>query len=177
MHLLEPERRPPTARIEEVLVGAVAPRLIPENCPPEWQHLGGNGRAGDDKQALDCRRVGREAQPPGAGRNLPGQAAAPPPHPPDAAGDRNQGAGPPTPRWPWVTELGRTVAPSRRTPTPGWWSSPPGSTLIAWTSRAPAANDPVRKYAHAPSPRTRQFSTPSDSWNCVGLIRSVMQAS
>src|SRR5438093_7091208 len=59
----------------------------------------------------------------------------------------------------------------------GWWSSRPASSLIAFTSRAPAANDPVRKYAHTPSPSTRQSSTPSDSWNCVGLIRSVIRFS
>src|SRR5206468_12398176 len=35
-------------------------------------------------------------------------------------------------------------------------------------------NDPVRKYAHAPSPTTRQSSTPSDSWNCRIVIRSLM---
>src|SRR2546428_10661391 len=45
---------------------------------------------------------------------------------------------------------------------------------MALTSPAPIANDPVRKYAHAPSPTTRQSSTPSDSWNRVGVIRSVM---
>ena len=35
-------------------------------------------------------------------------------------------------------------------------------------------DDPVRKYVHAPSPSTRQSSTPSASWNCRGVIRSVM---
>src|SRR5438309_11078776 len=53
----------------------------------------------------------------------------------------------------------------------------PGNSLIACTSRAPAANDPVRKYAFAPSPSTRQSSTPSDSRNCVGLIWSVIRPS
>src|SRR2546429_1391594 len=46
---------------------------------------------------------------------------------------------------------------------------------MACTSRAPAAYDPVRKYAFAPSPSTRQSSTPSDSRNCVGLMRSVIK--
>src|SRR6266550_675203 len=47
---------------------------------------------------------------------------------------------------------------------------------MACTSRAPAAYDPVRKYAFAPSPSTRQSSTPSDSRNCVGLMRSVTKS-
>src|SRR5262245_65374737 len=43
---------------------------------------------------------------------------------------------------------------------------------MACTRRALAANDPVRKYAHAPAPTTRQSSTPSASWNCRGSIGS-----
>ena len=35
-------------------------------------------------------------------------------------------------------------------------------------------NDPVRKYAHAPSPSTRQPSTPSTSENCRGESRPLM---
>src|SRR6266571_2362604 len=54
-------------------------------------------------------------------------------------------------------------------------SSVPGNSLMACTNRAPAAYDPVRKYAFAPSPSTRQSSTPSDSRNCVGLMWSVMK--
>src|SRR5436309_3699304 len=71
----------------------------------------------------------------------------------------------------------RTVTPSCRTSTSGRSSSTPGSSLIASTSRAPAAKDPVRKYAFAPSPSTRQSSTPSASRNCFGLIFSIMRAS
>src|SRR5436309_12927215 len=59
----------------------------------------------------------------------------------------------------------------------GWSSSTRGNALIACTSWAPAANDLVRKYAFAPSPSTRQSSTPSDSRNCFGLMLSVMRAS
>src|SRR5437867_4593557 len=55
----------------------------------------------------------------------------------------------------------------------GWSSSTRGNALIACTSRAPAANDPVGKYAFAPSPSTRQSATPSDSRNCFGLRLSV----
>jgi hypothetical protein len=44
------------------------------------------------------------------------------------------------------------------------------------TSLAPAASDPVRKYAQAPSLSTRQSSTPSDSWNWRGLMWSVIGA-
>src|SRR2546425_9056149 len=47
---------------------------------------------------------------------------------------------------------------------------------MALTSPAPIANDPVRKYAHSPSPTTRQSSTPSDAWNCFGLILLDMRA-
>src|SRR5437667_7359668 len=56
----------------------------------------------------------------------------------------------------------------------GWWSSRPASSLIAFTSRVPAANDPVRKYAHAPSPTTRQSSTPLDSWNRRAVTQSLI---
>src|SRR3989442_5974998 len=45
---------------------------------------------------------------------------------------------------------------------------------MAFTRRAPAANEPVRKYAHAPSPTTRQSSTPSDSRNFRIVIWSLM---
>jgi hypothetical protein len=61
--------RAPTARIHEVL-GGTAARLIPERGAPEWHHLGDGGRARDDEQALNGRRVGRQAQPPGSGRDL-----------------------------------------------------------------------------------------------------------
>src|SRR5688572_28737554 len=72
----------------------------------------------------------------------------------------------------------RTVTPSCRTSTARRWSSTPGNSLIASTSRALAANDPVRKNAVPPSPpSTRQSLTPSASWNCFGLIRSVMALS
>jgi Zn-dependent protease with chaperone function len=59
-------------------------------------------------------------------------------------------------------------------PATGWSLSALGNSPIACTSPAPAANELVRKYAHAPSPSTRQSSTPSDSRNCLGLIRLVM---
>src|SRR5262249_25733753 len=65
--------------------------------------------------------------------------------------------------------------PSGRRSTSGLWCSTPGSSLMACTSPALAANDRVRKCAHAPSPMTRQSSTPADSWNCFGLIRSVIR--
>src|SRR5262245_53132704 len=71
----------------------------------------------------------------------------------------------------------RTVTPSCRTSMSGLWSSTPGSWLIACTSPALAASDAVRKYAHAPSPMTRQSSRPSDAWNCFGVIPSAMIAS
>jgi hypothetical protein len=52
----------------------------------------------------------------------------------------------------------------------------PGSSAIAATSRAPTANDPARKNAHAPSPTTRQSSRPGVSWNRFGLMGSVFSA-
>src|SRR5256886_2710075 len=71
--------------------------------------------------------------------------------------------------------MSRTIAPSCLRSTSGWWSSSwPASWLMAVTRRAPVANDSVRKKAHAPSPTTRQSSTPTDSWNCRGVIWSFM---
>src|SRR5207247_10816403 len=60
LHLLEPEWHPPVARIDKVLRGAVATRLIPQHSTPERHDLGAGGRARDDKKAMDRRRVGRE---------------------------------------------------------------------------------------------------------------------
>src|SRR4030095_1550071 len=71
-HLLEPESRPPTARIHEVLGGTVAARLIPERSAPERQHLGGRARPRDDEQALNGRRIGRQAPPTGGPRGCGG---------------------------------------------------------------------------------------------------------
>ena len=90
IHLLEPERRRPTARIDEVLVGAVAARLIPEHRPPERHDLGGNGRTRDDQQALDRRRVGGEAKPSGNCRDLAGQLDVARAHPAVVVGARDQ---------------------------------------------------------------------------------------
>src|SRR2546430_16845571 len=70
--------------------------------------------------------------------------------------------------------MSRPITPSCLRSTSGWWSSRPASSLMAVTSRAPVANDLVRKKAHAPSPTTRQSSTPTDSWNCRGVIWSFM---
>src|SRR4051794_34466363 len=72
--------------------------------------------------------------------------------------------------------ISRTVTPAYRRSTSGWCSSRSLSSLIACTSRAPAANDPVRKYAQTPSPTTLQSSIPAASWNCAGLIRSLTSA-
>ena len=58
LHLLEPESRPPTARIHQVLGGTVAARLISQRGAPERHHLGGRVRTRDDEQALNRRRVG-----------------------------------------------------------------------------------------------------------------------
>src|SRR6266536_6458035 len=71
----------------------------------------------------------------------------------------------------------RTVTPSCRRSMSGRCSSTPGSPLIACTSRLPAANEAVGKYAVPPSPSTRQPSAPAASMNCFGLIRSVMRPS
>ena len=73
LHLLEPERRSPTARIDEVLRGAVAARLIPESRAPERHHLGPIGRARDDKEALDLGRVRGESQLSGGRGDLAGK--------------------------------------------------------------------------------------------------------
>src|SRR5207245_5318319 len=66
IHLLEPQRRPATVGVDEVLAGAVTARLIPEHGAPEWHHLGPNRRARDDKQALNRRWISMEAQPSGS---------------------------------------------------------------------------------------------------------------
>jgi hypothetical protein len=49
----------------------------------------------------------------------------------------------------------------------------PVSLPIAATSATPAANDPVRKCAHAPllTTTTRQSSTSAAAWNCREVIR------
>jgi len=54
----------------------------------------------------------------------------------------------------------------------GGFVSTPASPLMPCRRRAAAANESVRKRVDAPSPRTRQSSTPSDSWNRCGVIRS-----
>ena len=70
LHLLEPERHRATTRIDEVLGGAVAARLVPEHGAPERHHAGPIGRAGDDEKALDRRRIRGEAQLSGGRRDL-----------------------------------------------------------------------------------------------------------
>src|SRR5437867_9062821 len=70
--------------------------------------------------------------------------------------------------------MGRTITHSDRRWAAGWWSARPATSLVARRSRAPASNEPVRKYVHAPSPTTRQSSTPSDSWNLRAVMPSLM---
>src|SRR5258705_8698883 len=50
LHLLEPERDAPVARIDEVFGGTVATGLIPEPGPPERHHLGDSWGARDDEE-------------------------------------------------------------------------------------------------------------------------------
>ena len=54
--------RPAAARIDEVLVGAVAARLVPEHGPPERHHFGGGWRARDDQHGSGPR-TGRPDRP------------------------------------------------------------------------------------------------------------------
>src|SRR5919204_1113004 len=92
-HSLEPERRSTTVRIDEVFVGAVATRLIPEHGAPERHHLGGNGRARDDEQALKRRRVGGETKRPGDCGDLAGELDVTPGHPGVVVADREHANG------------------------------------------------------------------------------------
>ena len=60
IHPLEPEGRSSAVRVDQVLIGTVAARLVTEGRTPERHHLGGVGRPGDDEDVLDGRWVGHE---------------------------------------------------------------------------------------------------------------------
>ena len=67
--------------IDEVLVGAVGTRLVPEDGLPERHHGRGVGRAGNDEHALDRGRVGGQALVTGNRGDLPRQLQVAPAHP------------------------------------------------------------------------------------------------
>ena len=81
IHPLEPQPRFPAARIDEVLGGTVAARLVPQRGAPERHHRGGRRRARNDEDALHRRRVGRQPQPSGGRRDPASHLDIAPAHP------------------------------------------------------------------------------------------------
>src|SRR5262249_38854999 len=57
VHSFEPECRPATVGIDEVLARRVGTRLVPEDRPPERHDLSGVRGARDDRHGLDGGRV------------------------------------------------------------------------------------------------------------------------
>ena len=70
VHLLEPERRVAVARVDQVLVRAVRPRVVAKDRSPERHHRGGIRRSGDEEGGLHRRRVGSQPQFPRRRRDL-----------------------------------------------------------------------------------------------------------
>jgi hypothetical protein len=93
IHPLEPESRPPTAWIHEVLGRTVAARLIPERGAPERHHLGRRDRVRNDEQALNGQGVGRQAQPCGGRGDPAGHLDVALAHPVVLVGVRDQAHG------------------------------------------------------------------------------------
>jgi len=62
VHLLEPERRLPAARVDQILVGAVAAVLVAEHGTPERHHLGADERVDRDLDGLHRGWVGEHVQ-------------------------------------------------------------------------------------------------------------------
>ena len=74
-------RRPArAARVDEILVGTVAARLVPEDGAPERHYRSCVGRARDDEQGLDHRRVDGDAQLACGRRDLAGELDVAPAH-------------------------------------------------------------------------------------------------